>query len=420
MQKKNTAIRVLMLVENNPYPQDTRVRLEAEALHRAGYQVTVISPAARGQAWRELQGSVCVYRFPMPFEARGFWGYLWEYFYSTAAMFMLSLLACIRGGFDVIHAANPSDTLVFIAIFYKIFNKRFIFDHHDLSPELYDANSGGKGNPLVFHTLLFLEQLSCRVADHVIATNESYRQLEIGRGGAAADRITIVRNGPDLSRFPAPRQSPSSPPDGKIRIAYVGEMGIHDGLDHLLRALRHLLYDLERTDFSCVLIGRGAALPSLQALKDELGLGDWVQFTGWISEADKLRYLSQADICVDPDPWNPFNDRSTMIKVAEYMALGKPVVAFDLRENRYTAQQAALLTRPNDELEFARAIAQLMDDPARRRAMGRFGRRRVETDLAWSHSVAHLLSAYRAVFPEAPPRSVAAEEFESANYPVLN
>jgi len=418
--RKSGSKRVLMLVENNAYPRDTRVRLEAEALQRAGYRVSVISPAARGMSWRESRNGICVYRFPMPFDARGFWGYLWEYFYSTAAMFLLSLIVWTREGFDVIHAANPSDTLVFIAAFYKLFGKRFLFDHHDLSPELYDANCGGRGNRLVYHTLVSLEKLSCRLADHVIATNESYKQSEMERSGVPAERITIVRNGPDLSRLRPALPDPNLCSDGKTRIAYVGEMGIHDGLEYLLRALRHLAYDLQRTNFACVLIGRGSARPELETMKEGLGLGQWVQFTGWISEEDKLRYLSNADICVDPDPWNPFNDRSTMIKIAEYMALGKPIVAFDLRENRYTAQEAALFVHPNDELAFARGLAELMDDPARRKTMGEFGRRRVEAELAWSHSVAHLLSAYRAVFPDARDEFVTVEELGSAKNPILN
>jgi glycosyltransferase involved in cell wall biosynthesis len=391
----------LMLVQNNPYPQDTRVRAEAEALLGAGYAVSVISPAAPGQRWREEVNGAWVYRFPAPPEARGFWGYVWEYFYCTLFMFVLSLLALTRKPFDVIHAANPSDTLVFIAAFYKLFGTRFIFDHHDLSPELYDANCGGQGNRLVYHVLLWLEWLSCRLADHVIATNRSYRKIEMERGGVPERSITVVRNGPDLTRLDVAGLDPAPRPDGRSVIAYVGAMGPHDGLDCLLRALQHLVYDLGRTDFVCILIGRGEAVERLKALQLELGLADYVRFTGWVPEAEKLRLLRGADLCVDPDPWNPFNDRSTMIKVAEYMALGKPLVGFNLRENRFTAQQGGWFVTPNDEREFARALAQLLEDRARREALGAFGRRRVETELAWSYSVPHLLAAYRTVLGEA-------------------
>jgi glycosyltransferase involved in cell wall biosynthesis len=404
--KDSARRRVLILVENNPYPQDTRIRAEAEALRDAGYQVSVIAPAAKRQRWRESLSGVRVYRFPMPFEARGFLGYVWEFSYATVAMFLLSLLVWVRDGFDVLHAANPPDTPAFIAAFYKLFGKRFIFDHHDLAPELYDANSGGEGSRLVYNVLVWLEKLSCRLADHIIATNESYKEMEMVRSGVPEHRITIVRNGPDLERLRPVDPDPGLRAAGKTVIAYVGAMGPHDGLDYLLRALKHLTYDLGRRDFTAILIGKGEAVENLSRLTGQLGLKGHVTFTGWVSEADKLRYLSSADICVDPDPGNPFNDRSTMIKIAEYMALGKPIVGFSLRENCFTAQEAGLFVRPNDELEFARALAQLMDDPPRRYTMGAFGRRRVELDLAWTHSVPRLLTAYWAALGREDGRSV--------------
>jgi len=314
-------------------------------------------------------------------------------------MFFLSLVVWAREAFDVIHTANPPETTVFIAAFYKLFGKRFIFDHHDLSPEMYYANFGDKGNRLAHYALIWLEKLSCRLADHVIATNESYKEMEMARGGVREKRVTIVRNGPDLNEFYPIQPHLSLRPKGKSVIAYAGVMGFHDGLDYLLRALRHLAYDLGRLDFTCLLIGKGEMLEELMQMKTDLGLDDYVQFTGWFSQKQVMTYLSSADICVAPDPWNPYNDRSTMIKIAEYMALGKPTVAFDLRENRFTAQDAAVFVQDNDELEFARALAQLMDDPERRQAMGALGRRRVEAELAWSHSVPHLLSVYRRILP---------------------
>jgi glycosyltransferase involved in cell wall biosynthesis len=401
--RRRSGNRTLMLVENNSYPQDTRVRSEAEALRSAGYQVAVISPAARGQAWREVIDGVYVYRFPAPFEARGFLGYLWEYGYATAAIFVLSMLVWAREGFDVIHAANPPETLVFVAAFHKLFGKRFIFDHHDLSPEMYRANFGQGGNRFVHGVLVWLEKLSCRVSDHVIATNQSYKQMEMERAGVPSERITVVRNGPHLSRFCPTEPDADLRSAGKAVIAYVGSMGPHDGIDYLLRALKCLVYDLARTDFVCVLMGgRGEILEELKTLATTLGLDGYVRFTGWIAESHVLRqYLSSADICVVPDPSNPYNDRSTMIKMAEYMALSKPIVAFDLPENRFTAQDAALFVRANDEMEFARAMARLMDDSLLRQAKGAFGRRRVEAELAWPYSVHHLLSVYQAVLPEA-------------------
>jgi glycosyltransferase involved in cell wall biosynthesis len=401
MRMKNAVVRVLMLLENNPYPQDSRVLREAATLTEAGYEVTVIAPAARGQARHEVLDAVRVCRFPAPSGGNGLLGYLWEYAYSTAAIFVISLVLFLRRGFDVVHAHNPPDTLALIAAFYRLFGVRFVFDHHDLSPEMYYARFNGKGHRLIHLVLVAFEKLSCRLADHVIATNESYKAVEIQRDGVSEESITIVRNGPDLDRIRLVEPHAALRQARRTIIGYVGVMGFQDGVDHLLRAIRHLVYDLHRTDCFCVLIGQGDAWQRLRALTTELGLDDYVLLTGRVSDADMLGYLCAADICVDPDPSNPFNDRSTMIKMMEYMALGKPIVAFDLPEHRVSAQQAAVYVRPNDELEFARAIAALMDDPPRRRAMGRCGRRRVETTLAWVHSCEQLLTAYRRVLPQA-------------------
>lgn len=390
-----------MLLENNPYPQDVRVRQEAEALTAAGYAVTVICPSALEQPWQGTYNGVRVYRYPAALATSGFLGYLWEYSYSMAAVFVLSWLVFFREGFDVVHAHNPPDTFVFVAAFYKLLGKRFIYDHHDLAPEMYYARFGDDSNRLVYHALITLEKFSCKLANHVITTNQSYKAVEMQRGGVSAERITIVRNGPGLADLdwlrsfqPAPYH-PLVSKEGKIIIGYAGVMGFQDGVDCLLRALRHLIYDLHRSDVYCILVGGGDALDSLGALSRELELDDHVLFTGWIEGRDGVyNYLSQADICVAPEPSNDYNDRSTMIKITEYMTLAKPIVAFDLPEHRFTAQAAALYAKPNDEFEFARALAQLMDDPARRQTMGTFGRHRIESSLSWQHSIPNLLRVY--------------------------
>lgn len=393
--KPSAGNRILMLLENNPYPQDTRVRRESRSLMAAGYHVSVICPKAPGQPRRNILDGVRVYRFPAPLPANGFLGYLWEYGYSMVATFVLSLLVFLREGFDVVHAHCPPDTFVFIATFYKLLGKRFVYDHHDLAPEMYYARFGGSGNKLVYHTLVLLEKLSCRFADHVIATNQSYKAVQMQRGRVPEERITIVRNGPDLNRLRPVEPDPDLRQKGKTIIGYVGTMGFQDGVDCLLRALQHLVYDLGRTDFFCVIIGKGDAWASLKILSRQLGLDEYIWFTGYVSDADLLRYLSTADICVDPDPSNPFNDRSTMIKIMEYMALGKPIVAFDLPEHRVTAQDAAVYARPNAEFDFAQQIALLMDDPEQRRKIGQKGRERVETELDWSYQEKHLLEVYQ-------------------------
>lgn len=389
--------RVLMLLENSTIPNDSRVFAEATELTRAGYQVTVISPAASGQPLSEVLDGVRTYRFPLRPSGNGLLGYLWEYGYAMAATFVISLVLFARDGFDVVHANNPPDTFVFIAAFYKLFGVRFVFDHHDLSPEMYYARFGGRGRPLIYRVLVLLERLSCRLADHVIATNESYKAIEMQRSHVPEQRITVVRNGPDLSRVRLVEPDPGLRQRGRTVIGYMGAMGVQDGVDYLLRALWHLVHDLRRTDFFCVLIGPEDPAVGLNALTIELGLEEYVWRTGYIPYADLLRYLSTADICVDPDPSNPFNDRCTMTKMMVYMALGKPIVAFDLPEHRFTAQQAASYVKPNDELEFARGLVELMDDAERRQAMGSFGRQRVESALAWSYSVPPLLEVYRTV-----------------------
>jgi glycosyltransferase involved in cell wall biosynthesis len=395
--KASVGKRILMLLENNPYPLDVRVRRECRALAKAGYQVSVICPGERGQQRKETVDDVSVYRYPAPPESLGPLNYLCEYTYSLAASFLLSLYVLLREGFDIIHAANPPDTLFLIAAFYKLFGKRFVFDHHDLSPELYDVRFA-KRIPLIHSILVMLEKGSCRLADLVIATNQSYKLVEMQRGRVPEERIVIVRNAPERNLF---RQIPAEQISGDkphTVIAYAGMMGQQDGLDYLLRSLQYLAYDLKRKDFSCILIGgRGEARKYLADLTIKLHLEQFVTFTGWVSDEDYVRHLLAADICVDPDPSNPFNDRCSMNKMVEYMAAGKPIVAFDLPEHRFTAQDAAVYVRDNDEMQYARELAALMDAPERRKQMGAQGRSRFETDLAWERSVEHLLAGYRAL-----------------------
>jgi glycosyltransferase involved in cell wall biosynthesis len=389
-----------MLLENNPYPQDGRVRREAATLTEAGYQVSVICPAAPGQNRTETLNGVRVYRYPAPPGGRGAIGYLLEYGYSLLAATVISVYLAVRRGFDVIHAHNPPDLFVLLGGGFKLIGKRFVFDHHDLAPEMYLARFGKPPDAagLAHRLLRFFERLSFRTADHVITTNESYRAIALARGGIAADRVTVVRNGPDLSRVRLVA------PDDELRaqapsiIGYVGEMGFQDGIDYLLRALHHLKVDLGLGAFYVVLMGGGDAVPELRRMCADLGLDGHVRFTGHVSDDTILmRYLSTADICVSPDPSNAYNDRSTMIKIGEYLALGKPVVAFDLPEHRVTAGEAAVYATPNNELDFAEKLAGLMDDPERRKHMGEIGRARVANQLGWEHQASSLVAAYESL-----------------------
>lgn len=398
------AKRILMLLENSPYTEDGRVRREAQALRAAGYQLSVICPAAAGQGWHAVCDGVEVYQYPDLQLSSGFVGYVWEYAYALAMMSLLSVWVLLRRGFDVLHTHNPPDLCVVIAAGYKLFGKRFVFDHHDLAPEMYRARFGSRAKRGVYASLVWFEKLSCQLADHVIATNHSYKTMEMERGGVPATRISIVRNGPELERLQPTEPHPdvaAYQSQGKTVIGFVGEMGVQDGVEHLLHALHHLAHELQRTDWVAVLVGTGDTVPQLKALAQQLGLAEQIMFTGFVGYAEVVRYLSGMHICVSPDPSNPYNDRSTMVKIMEYMAMGKPIVAFDLPEHRVSAGDAAVYVQPNDTAAFARALVGLMDDGARRQQMGHGGRRRVEEQLAWPYSIPQLLQVYQHVFPAA-------------------
>ena len=385
--------RILMLLENNPFPQDVRVNREAHTLAAAGYNVTVICPRGQGQPWHEVVDGIHAWRFPAPPEFRGALGYLVEYGYAMLAMFVLSLVVAMTKGFDVVHAHNPPDTLVFIGAFYKMFGKRFVFDHHDLAPDMYNALFEN-GKPLIHKILIWTEKLSCQLADHVIVTNNSYKQVDMERSGVAEDKITVVRNGPNLKLFRPTTPVAELRKEGKVTICYLGDMGHHDGVDYLLRALNHLVFDLGKTNIYCAMVGGGSAQNDMQVLSRKLELAPYVHFFGPVPHADVAGYLSAADICVAPEPSNTYNNRSTMIKITEYMAMGKPIVAFDLPEHRYSADDAALYAEANNEYDFAQKLAILIDNPDLRIARGAIGKQRIETRLAWTFQEEHLLSVY--------------------------
>ena len=383
-----------MIVENCGYLRDPRVRKQAKALKESGYQVTVISPGADKLLWGQLINGVLVYQFPAIQFFDGPFGYFLEYSYATFVIATITLYVFVIHGFDVVHVANPPDCLVLVAAIYKLMGKRIIFDQHDLSPELY-ISKFRRPNRLLLGLLLLLERLSYKLADHTIVTNESYRQVAICRSGQSPSKVTVVRNGPDIecleirdADMELRRRSPHL-------IAFAGITGYQDGLEYLCRALRSLRFDLGREDFFCIVLGDGDALSDVKRLTQELDIDEKVWFAGWINDPNLyFRYLSTADICVAPEPSNIYNDRSTFVKVMDYMALGKPIVAFDLPETRFSAGSAALYVCPNNEREFGLKLAQLMDDAGLRGAMGEAGRRRIQTQFAWQHSIPDLLAVY--------------------------
>jgi glycosyltransferase involved in cell wall biosynthesis len=386
--------KVLLLVENNPYPADFRVRREALALRDAGYEVGVIAPRGAGQPWRETVDGVRVHRFPPPPGGRGALGYAFEFACATLAIAGLTAWVGLRHGVDVVHAANPPDTLCLVGLMARLARRKFVFDHHDLAPEVYLSRFGVRREDLACRALRLLERASYAVANVVIATNESYRQIALARGGKTAERVFVVRNGPPLSYQPLHGECALSGRAAHL-IGYVGTIGPQDGVDLWMRALRELVFTLGRRDVLAVVIGDGDALAEARRLAQELKVEPYVNFTGRLSELECRRVLSAADVCVQPDPLSPLNDKSTMNKLMEYMALGKPTVAFDLHETRCSAEEAALYAPPNDVHEFAGRVAWLLDHPEERRRMGEAGRRRVADALAWEHSVPTLLRAYR-------------------------
>ncbi len=388
----NRKLRTLMLLENCAYPQDVRVRHEADTLAAAGYGVTVLAPRASGQPWHEVIRDVQVYRFPYIQASQGLLGYLVEFGYATALLTLMVLWRWLRGGFDVLHLHNPPDTLFVAALLPRLAGKRVIFDHHDLAAELYAAKQEDQ-KAWISRLLNLFEKTSCRVATHVITANESYRRHDIERNGVNAEQVWVVRNGPDLGELPDLK--PLTPAaNGMVKIGYIGYIARQDGFDHLLYALHHLKQDLGKRDWSCLVIGPADDPETLEKLVAELDLRAEVTFAGKKPHREALELLATVDIGVAPEPFNPFNDKSTMIKVLEYMALGKPVVAYDLTEHRITAGEAALYAQDNDPGQLARHIAALMDDPDQRAQLGAMGRTRIEQQLSWSHSAEKLLDCY--------------------------
>ncbi|HEX6489825.1 MAG TPA: glycosyltransferase family 4 protein [Gaiellaceae bacterium] len=389
--------RVLILVENLSVPLDRRVWQESLALTRAGYEVVVVCPLGDGydmEPYIRLDG-IEIHRYALR-GASSSLGYLREYL--TAVWRMLRIARAARP-FDVVQACNPPDLLFLVGIPFKLGGAKFIYDQHDLIPELY-LSRFGRGKNLVYRTLLLFERCTYRLADVVISTNDSYREKALERGAKAEGRVFVVRSTPALDRF---RPLPPAPAlkEGKAHLlAYLGVMGPQDGIDYALRALAHLRD--WRQDWRAVFIGSGDEIEPMLGLRAELGLDELVTFTGRLPDEDVRRYLSTADVCLAPDPLNPLNDVSTMNKIVEYMAIGRPLVSFDLREARVSAGEAALYAPPNDERAFAALIGQLLDDPAERERRGRIGRERVEQELAWEHSERALLEAYETALGPQP------------------
>jgi glycosyltransferase involved in cell wall biosynthesis len=392
--KRSDSARVLIIVQNLPVPFDRRVWLECGTLTSAGYRVAVVCPKGPGDPSYQVIDGVEIYKYRPYSPGGGAATYLAEYAYSFAATLFLSLKAVRGGRFSAIQSCNPPDIFWPIGILFKLWHgARFVFDHHDLCPETFESRFPG-GSPLLYRGLRLLERCTTRTADHVISTNESYHRLVMDRDGVKPDRMTVVRTGPDPDKMKAIEADPSLRRGRAHLAAYIGVMGPQDGVDIVIKAADFVVNTLRRTDISFTLIGSGDCFDELVALRDRLKLGDFVEFTGRAPDEDVRAILSTADIGLSPDPRNPLNDVSTMNKTMEYMAFGLPVLAFDLRETRASAEEAGVYATPNDIEELSRLLVDLIDDEPRRRSMGTAGRRRIEEKLAWSHQAPHYRSVY--------------------------
>lgn len=389
-------LHVVMAVANNAYPQDVRVRREARSLRSAGHRVTVIAPAEPDQDRVDEVDGVRVRRYASPPTGTGALAYVVEFAYSAWAVAIALAGVWRRDGFDVIHVHNPPDTLFLACVLPKLLGKRVVFDHHDLAPELYRAKfaSRGGGSPLIVGALRALEWASCRLADRVITANDSYRRVDVERNGVPPERVTVVRNGPSRDRLAEAVPDPGARGGADFVVGYLGNIAAQDGVDHLVRAVAHLRHELGMASVRAVVIGPADDPEALPSLARELGVAEHVLFTGYRPDGEWRSMLAATDACVVPDPPNGLNEKSTMIKTMEYMALGKPVVAYDMSENRVSAGEAALYARPGDHEDMAALLARLARDPELRERMGHEGRRRIRDGLAWEYSEERLLELY--------------------------
>ena len=383
--ESNSRPRALIIVQNLPVPFDRRVWLESNALTAAGYDVTVICPKGKGDPEREVIDGVTLLKYRPYAPGGGALGFVLEYAYSFLATARLVFRARRQGTFDVLQACNPPDIFWPIARWLRRRDgSRFVFDHHDLCPELYDSRFPDR-SALPRRGLLALEKATFRTADHVVSTNASYAEIAMRRGGKATPDVTVVRTGPDGQRLQRKAPVPELRRGRRHLVAYIGVMGPQDGVDLAVRAAAHVVHDLGREDVAFTFMGSGDSYDELAALRDELRMQDYLELPGRVPDETVLDVLSTAEVGLSPDPKNPLNDLSTMNKTMEYMAFELPVVAFDLKETRVSAGEAACYIKSGDVPAYAKAIVELLDNQEKRESMGRLGRLRISEELGWPH-----------------------------------
>lgn len=391
--------KVLIIVENLPVPFDTRVWQEATTLVKNGYIVSVICPKGKGYSkdYEKLEG-VNIYRHNLPIEGNKFVGYLKEYICALKEELRLAKKVYNEVGFDVIHGCNPPDNIFIIAKFFKKYGVKYIFDHHDICPELYYAKFRKKN--LLYNLMVLFERLTYKNACMAFVTNESYKEIALKRGKKQEKDIFILRSGPNLERLKIQEPKNEIKRGKKYMVGYVGVIGQQEGIDYLLEAARYIKYELNRDDIFFGICGGGPYLEEAKSKAVNMGIEDIIEFTGRIPDDLLLDYLNTADVCVNPDEFNEMNDKSTMNKVLEYMTLAKPVVQFDLKEGRVSADKASLYAKPNDSVDLAHKIIELIDNDELRSTMGQLGRERILNYLNWEHTSKALLEGYNYFYDE--------------------
>lgn len=390
---KRGSRRVLIIVQNLPVPLDRRVWLECQTLVEGGYEVSVICPKGPGDPGYEFLDGVHIYKYSPPPTTQGALSFVFEFLYCWLRTAWLALRIYPRRRFRVIQSCNPPDTYFALAAPFKLLGTKFVFDQHDLCPEMFASRFGSGRSPYLVG-LRFLERLTYATADHVVTTNQSYAEIAHTRGRKASDRVTVVLSGPDPNQM---RPGPATPElrRGKTYlVCWLGIMGPQDGVDMALRAAHHYIRKLDRHDCHFAFLGFGDAFEDLQALAAELELDDYVEFTGRVGATEIASYLSTADLGLVPDPVTRYADLSTHNKTLEYMAYALPIVSTNLKETRRSADDAAVYVPSGDVESFALAIAELLDDPDRRDRMGSLGRKRIEDKLAWQHQSSNYLTVF--------------------------
>ncbi len=383
---------VLIVIENLPAPFDRRVWQEASTLKEQGADVSIICPQMKGYTKRfEQIDGIDIYRHPLPLEGSGALGYLLEYSTAIFWEFRLSLKIFLKKRFHIIHGCNPPDLIFLTAIPFKLFGVKYVFDHHDINPELYLAKFNKKG--LFYHMMTFFERLTFKVADYSIATNESYKEIAVRRGGMAASKVQVVRSGPSLKRLKLTAGDVKYKKGRKYLVGYVGVIGVQEGLDLLLESIQHMVKT--RDDVQVAIVGGGTSLEEIQQLTVQMNLSEYVDFYGRVSDEVLVDVLNTCDVCVNPDKPTEMNNLSTMNKIMEYMALKKSIVQYDLKEGKASAQKASLYARPGDTQDFAEKILWLLDHEQERKEMGEFGYHRVIEKLSWDHESQKLVDFYR-------------------------